>query len=153
MSRTIATTATTPAGRSACRNAATPAATPKRQTAAIHADRIRGCAPGVRTTTSALFTGRSAIFEKRLRDHRPLDLAGALVDPRDAGIAVRALDPQLAHVPHPAVDLHRVVGDASERLGREELRHRGALRDPLATVHPRRGVIDHEARRVDLGRR
>src|SRR5258706_6095744 len=96
---------------------------------------------------------RLTVLQQRTGDDHALDLARALVDAGDTRVAIGALDPQLAHVAHAAVDLHRGIGDAAEHLRGEELGHRGALRDALAAVRARRGVVDHETRGVDLGRR
>src|SRR4029078_10313454 len=74
---------------------------------------------------------RLGVLQEPTRDDHPLDLTGALVDARDARVAVGALDPELAHVPHAAVDLHRRIGEAAEHLRGEELRHRRALGDAL----------------------
>src|SRR6185295_19437146 len=93
---------------------------------------------------------RLGVLQEPTRNDHPLDLAGALVDARDARVAVGTLDPELAHVAHAAMDLHRRIGDAAKHLRREELRHRGALRDALAAVGARCRVVHHESRRVDL---
>ena len=81
--------------------------------------------------------------EDYARDHDALDLARALVDPRDAHVAQRALDREIAHVAVAAVDLQRDVADLPRVLGREQLRHRGLLRERLAAFlqHAARSVI------------
>src|SRR5439155_6484212 len=60
-------------------------------------------------------------------DHQPLDLARALADLHQLGVAVHALDRQVAHVADPAMDLDRLVGHPVRRLAREQLGHRGFL--------------------------
>src|SRR5207237_10733554 len=75
----------------------------------IHTQAAGACLLGVR--------------KQPLRDDEPLDLARALVNPVDTGVAIGALDPELAHVAHSAVDLDRRVRNAAERLGCEKLRH------------------------------
>src|SRR5699024_2899595 len=59
-------------------------------------------------------------------DDDALELRGALVDPEQPGVAVEALDRGFAHIAHPALDLHALVRDASQRFGSEELRRGGA---------------------------
>src|SRR5262245_19780052 len=65
--------------------------------------------------------------ENRPRDDVALDLTGAVPDPLDTGVAPETLDQQLVHEAHAAVDLHRLVGDPTEHLGREDLGHRRVL--------------------------
>src|SRR5438552_755915 len=98
------------------------------------------------------YVQRSRVREKAGGDHDPLDLARALVNAIDTRIPVGPLDPELAHVAHPAMDLDRGVGDPSKVLGREELRHRRPVRDPLAAVRTGRGVVDHQPRGMDADR-
>src|SRR5262245_6000930 len=57
--------------------------------------------------------------ENRARDHEPLDLARALVDLGDLGVAVVALDRELLRVAVAAEDL--------DRLGRLPARHLGGI--------------------------
>src|SRR6185295_19117593 len=54
-------------------------------------------------------------------DEQALDLAGAFVDLRDAGVAVVALDGIVLEVAVAAVDLDRVRADLLGELGSEEL--------------------------------
>src|SRR3954469_2524870 len=61
------------------------------------------------------------------RDDVALDLAGAVPDPLDARVPPEPLDGKLAHQPHAAEDLHRTVGDPSQRLGGEDLGGRSIL--------------------------
>src|SRR5215218_6833785 len=60
-------------------------------------------------------------------DDVALDLAGAVPDPLDARVPPEPLDGKIAHQPHAAEDLHRTVGDPSQRLGGEDLRCRRIL--------------------------
>src|SRR5437870_1386164 len=57
-------------------------------------------------------------------DDLPLDLAGALVDPRRPNLPVQVLDRVPALEPRSPVDLHRRVDDELRRLGSNQLRHR-----------------------------
>ena len=49
------------------------------------------------------------------------------------------------------MDLDRGVGDATQQLGGEELRHRRPVGHALPAVGARGRVVHHETRRVDLG--
>src|SRR2546426_3656006 len=53
---------------------------------------------------------------------RSLDLGRTFVDLGDSRVAEVALDVQLLRVPHAAVDLHRLVGDAVGGLDRKSTR-------------------------------
>src|SRR5690349_3264875 len=71
-----------------------------------------------------------------------LDLGRALADLHELGVAVVALDRQLAHVAHAAVDLHAAVGAEGRGLGSVELGHRGFDRErPPVILEPAR-VVD-----------
>src|SRR5450759_1467220 len=74
----------------------------------------------------------------RARDHELLDLGGALEDVIDLGVAVPALDRELACVAVAAEDLDRTLGDPHGDLAGLELAHRalGALERNLAAPHP-----------------
>src|SRR2546426_595477 len=85
-------------------------------------------------------------------DHDPLDLARTLVDPRHPDVAERALDREVADVAVAAVDLQRDVADLPRVLGREQLGHRGLLRERLAALLEERGAQGHEVGRVEPGR-
>src|SRR5207245_9252796 len=74
------------------------------------------------------------VRKQPLRNDQSLYLARALVNPVDTGIAVGALDPELSHVTHAAVDLNGRVGDPPESLRGEELRLRCPVGNPLAAV-------------------
>jgi hypothetical protein len=86
---------------------------------------------------------------ERARDEQPLDLARALVDLRDARVAVVPLDRVVREVAVAAMDLDRLGADPFGELGGEELRLRGLgqARQALAS-HPRR-VQHQQARRVE----
>src|SRR4051794_28876369 len=121
-----------------------------------------------RTTPSACHPPKTAIERGRRRrrkstsapeaaqdvaaDDVALDLAGAVPDPLDPGVAPEALDPGLLHQPHAAEDLDRLVGDARQHLGREQLRLRDhPVRVPALVQQP--GAVEREqVRGVDLGR-
>jgi hypothetical protein len=49
------------------------------------------------------------------------DLAGAFVDPQDAGIAEEALGRIFGEVARPAIDLDAAIGDAAAGFGSEQL--------------------------------
>src|SRR3954447_27076090 len=85
-------------------------------------------------------------------DDVALDLAGAVPDPLDPGVAPEALDPGLLHQPHAAEDLDRLVGDARQHLGREQLRLRDhPVRVPALVQQP--GAVEREqVGGFDLGR-
>src|SRR5579859_477295 len=55
------------------------------------------------------------------RDDVALDLAGAVPDPLDPRIAPQALQRQLVHEPHAAIDLQRGVGHPRQHLRGIEL--------------------------------
>src|SRR5262245_30275243 len=84
-------------------------------------------------------------------DHHPLDLAGALADLHELGIAVHTLHRYFAHVAHAAVDLNGLVGHPVRGLAREQLGHRRLLHVGLAGVPEQRGVVHEQARGLDLG--
>src|SRR5437867_3120055 len=90
------------------------------------------------------------VGKEPLRNHEPLDLARPLVNPVDTCVAIRTLDPELAHVSHAPMDLHRRVGDPSKRLRGEQLCLRRAVGNPLPPIGPRRRVVDHEPSGVDV---
>src|SRR5688572_32561543 len=72
-------------------------------------------------------SARTDVYTLSLHDALPiyaLDLARALADLHQLGVAVEALDVHLAHVAHPAVDLDGAVGAPRGGLGGEQLRHR-----------------------------
>src|SRR3989440_2061547 len=65
--------------------------------------------------------------QQSARDDVPLHLAGALPDAFDARIAPDALQRQLAHEPHAAVNLQRLVGDHRSEEHTSELQSRSDL--------------------------
>src|ERR1700688_2864022 len=95
---------------------------------------------------------RSGLVEHPVGDHHLLDLAGALVDLGDTGVAEVALDVVLARVAVAAVDLQRLVGDPLRHLGREELGLRGLERVALPLVPGPGRLPGQQARGVELGR-
>src|ERR1700722_8441516 len=87
----------------------------------------------------------------RARDHELLDLGGTLEDVVDLGVAVPALDGELAGVAVAAEDLDRALGDPHGDLAGLELGHRalGVLEGDLVATHPG-GAPDEQAGGVDL---
>src|SRR4051794_41201703 len=69
--------------------------------------------------TSSSLTGE--ISQQATGNHQPLDLAGALVELGDLGVAVVALDGELLRVAVAAEDLDRLAGLASRDRGGEQL--------------------------------
>src|SRR5258706_12101779 len=82
-------------------------------------------------------------------DHHALDLARALVDLRDARIAVVALDRVVVKVSVAAVDLDRLGADPFRELRSIELRLRGFGKAGLAFAAHARRVQDEQPRGVD----
>src|SRR6266545_4496170 len=89
--------------------------------------------------------------EHRPRDDVALDLARAVPDPLDPGVPPEPLDRELVHQAHAAVDLHRLVGDPPERLGREDLGHRRVLVGHRALVELPRGSQREQLGGLELG--
>ena len=80
-------------------------------------------------------------------DHQPLDLAGALADLGQLGVAQVALDLVLLDVAVAAVDLDRVVGGALGDLGGEQLGLRRRQREvQTASGRPRAGFASRKPR-------
>ena len=96
---------------------------------------------------------RAALPEHPAGDDHLLDLAGALVDPEQAHVAVHALDGHAAHVARAAVDLHRPVGDAPDGLGAEVLRRRRPEGGVRAVVVGLRRLADQRPPGVPVGHR
>ena len=93
--------------------------------------------PSMLTSRRAALTGsargRHRVDPGRVAaDDQLLDLRGALVEGRDAGVAQVALDRVVVDVAGAAVDLDREVRALDRRLGRVELRDRGLDRVRLA---------------------
>src|SRR6185437_7809014 len=104
--------------------------------------------------SSPLTPRSSAQTRLRPRDHQPLDLAGALVDLGDLGVAEVALQRHLLGITHAAVDLHRLVADPHRRFGRGELGHCRLGAEATAmlfrlTLGPRRAQ-GQQGRRIQL---
>src|SRR4051812_11345104 len=91
-------------------------------------------------------------LEHLVGDHHLLDLAGALVDLGDGGVAEVALDVVLLGVAVAAMDLQRLVGDALRHLGGEELGLRRLEGVALAAVLGPGRLPGEEAGGVDLRR-
>src|SRR5215831_16174064 len=82
-------------------------------------------------------------------DHDLLDLGRALADLHELGVTVVALDRQLAHVAHAAVNLHGAVGAEGRGLRGIELGHRGfdgegqaMILAPACVVHEMTGALE-----------
>src|SRR6266498_3911496 len=82
-------------------------------------------------------------------DHELENLARALADGQDFGVAVEAWDVRLFHVAVAAVDLHGDVGGMHGQLTREQLGLRSLLRIRLARVLERGSAVHHRPRRAD----
>src|SRR5438477_518100 len=79
--------------------------------------------PGRRRRDRRRALGRALLQAQQLAvDDEPLDLARALVDLGDLGVAVVALDRELLRVPVAAEDLDRLARLAARHLRGEELR-------------------------------
>src|SRR5713226_236316 len=93
------------------------------------------------------------VARERLRDHEPLDLARALEQRVDLGVAVPLLDREVADVAVAAADLDRLLRDLHCHLAGLQLRHRalGLLELAAAAAFPQRSP-DQRARRLDLSR-
>src|SRR4051794_5777317 len=87
--------------------------------------------------------------QQRAGDDEPLDLAGALVDLGDLGVAVVALDRELLGVAVAAEDLDRLAGDLAGRLGGEQLGLRALDGVRLAGLLEARGAPGQGARGLD----
>ena len=61
-------------------------------------------------------------------DDQPLDLAGALVQPKQPDLAVDPLDRDFPHVPGAAVHLHREIGHPAAISVQKSLAADGATR-------------------------
>ena len=95
--------------------------------------------------------GEPRFAQQRLGDDGLLHLGGAFVDAQQAHVAVEPLDLVLGHVAGAAVDLHRPVRDAAERLAGEVFGGGDVGGDPLAGVEARRHVLDHHPGGVGVG--
>src|SRR3989454_12574947 len=93
------------------------------------------------------------IAGERSRDDEPLDLARALEQGVDLGVAVPLLDREVADVAVPAADLDRLLGDLDRDLAGLQLCHRALGLLELAAVPPfPQRPPDQRAGRLDLGR-
>src|ERR1700674_4993748 len=83
------------------------------------------------TRTGPSLMSRPKRSQQLARDDVPLDLAGAVPNSLDPGVAPQPLKGQLVHQAHAPEDLNRPIGDAGEHLGRVEL----GLGDLAVGVH------------------
>ena len=79
-----------------------------------------------------------------------LDLARAVPDALDAGVAPPPLDLVLTHQTHATEHLYGAVGDASERLGGHELGHGHVGVGQGAVIDAGRGLQREQLGRLDL---
>src|SRR6266540_3573266 len=116
----------------------------RRRRFSIRASR-RSCADG---TATAALAGRQGA-----RDDQALDLARALEQGVDLGVAVPFLDREVADVAVAAADLDRLLGDLDRHLAGLELGHRAFGPGELAAVAalPQR-LPDQRPGGLDLGR-
>src|SRR5258708_2419290 len=105
---------------------------------------------GCSVSTLVLLLARA--LADRACDDSALDLAGALEQRVDLGVAMPALDRQLADVAPASADADRLVGHPVGDLAGLELGHRTLRLVELLRVasHPRRAPAEH-AGRLDLG--
>src|SRR5579885_2943640 len=113
--------------------------------------RARTGARPVQDTDSA-FVGQLVAFEKLASNHQALDLAGALADQHQRGIAVVAFDVKLSGVAKAAKDAHDLQGDVLAHLGGEELGHAGLQVAALAAILLACCLLDQQASRLDARR-
>src|SRR5260370_2049712 len=85
-----------------------------------------------------------------LRDDLLHDLVGPRADPRQARVAPRTLDRELAHVTVTAEDLDRVIRHLARDLGRQQLRLRDLADRVLTLVPSLGGLVDECLDRGDL---
>src|SRR5438067_8140085 len=102
------------------------------------------------STASAL---GNLVARQGSRDDEPLDLAGALEQGVDLGVAVPLLDWEVTDVAIAAADLDRLLRDLHRHLAGLQLRHRAFRMLELASVAPLpQGPPDEGTRGLDLGR-
>src|SRR5579884_3086152 len=89
-------------------------------------------------------------LQKVVRNDHALHLAGAFINAQDPGIAIEALDVQLPHVAHAAVDLDAAIGDAVDHLTAIQLDDGRLVRSPLPGVDLPGRVVDQHASGVDV---
>src|SRR2546428_6020377 len=100
----------------------------------------------VRPPTSAgVFQSANLQARDSAGDHQLLDLLGALEEVVDLGVAVPALDREVADVAVAAEDLNGPLGDPDRRPARLELAHRafGVLETVAVAGEPQRPVDEH----------
>src|SRR5712691_1466111 len=93
------------------------------------------------------------VVGNRSRDDEPLDLARALEEGVDLGVAVPLLDREVPDVAVAAADLDRLLRDLDRNLAGLQLRHRAlGLLDLAAVAALPQRPPDERARRLDFGR-
>src|SRR5215207_11369683 len=104
---------------------------------AIRTARV-SCAPPTVTTRDLETRHSTDVLEThRAGDEDAHDLAGALADLQDLGVAVEAGDGELLHVAVAAVDLDGVAGRGDGGFGGVQLGDGGLAAERLAGVEPR----------------
>src|SRR3989442_15916274 len=88
-----------------------------------------------------------------LRDRLKLQVGRAFVDLSDLRVAPQLLDRIVLHEAVAAVEIDRERRDALGHLRREDLAHGGFGEERLPGVAQACGVVDHQPRRLELGRR
>src|SRR5664280_3804671 len=104
--------------------------------------------PASCSSRDELRSGRCARGLSRVAHHLPgddelLDLAGSLVDAKQARVAIEALDGDAPHVACAAVYLYRAIGDAPNRLAGEVLAA-GGCHAPVRPAVVGAGTLEHE---------
>src|SRR5579872_7621277 len=93
-------------------------------------DRLRGSPPAAKPSESLSplpflspqARSASASAQQVARDHHPMHFRGAFADPADARLAVPSLERKLLAHAVTAMDLHRAINHAAERLTGVEFR-------------------------------
>src|SRR6266516_3148820 len=97
-------------------------------------------------------TRLAQIPQQGARDHNALDLVRSLEDLRHLDIAHVAFDRVVAHVAGATQHLDRVGGDLHSHIGGEAFSHRCVQAGVLSLIDLVRGLVDQEARGLDLHR-
>src|SRR6266851_3274530 len=93
---------------------------------------------------------RARSAQQVARDHHPMHFRGAFADPADARLAVPSLERKLLAHAIAAVDLHRAVDHAPQRLARIQFRDRRFHPRVLAAVGLPRAVPGKPSGRAQL---
>ena len=128
------------------------------QELALTRQRSRRCRRRVAVKRTACRFGSEEVgrlLQQPRRDDQPVDLVGALVDPRDARVAIGALRRELARVPVAAENLQGLVDRPRQRLAGPHLVDRAFDREAFDRLQHARGVaaVDRLQRAVDVAER